>query len=734
MKIEQVKQLMDEGVPEPLSIYDKLERVSDERIILDSLNRIFTPFEGVRKTKSDRVHPLGTTRFRDYVKSVAVYSTWRRDASPRLFHYDPESNPYFKTKTIYPQSNFDSLQSLADARINRVLLPHKDQMSEVVYDFSKTTAEKRVTFGPMGPQAFINSLENYTGKVTLEQDEAKLKWKADNSASYFKKFQSQNKFRFKAAEEDEIMSAFMANPEGKRGFPFMTPGNTRFMTLKNGQVLTTDNFIRDYVLPDVMNFIKNPSESSWNNLIVPWYGVGPKNLPLIITVSRVQASPVPESQAICKIDDIKFRDIKIPPVVFQLLMSAYEPQMTQLMKLIPDFIGFRGGPESNAGVSQLLRDTKGKYSFKPDDFAAFDSSLDFSESIWLADFYGQMFTGVYKPMFFKMLYQAVWGERIIAIPKNRCGETISQVMKGGLSSYADVIIYKGKHDSGKKTTASDGSIINFAEDKWINVHYLNVPIDIPTPVMGDDIAKPWPAFKTNSITKMESWDDLVVNIKDADLFYAALMHLDAGWSINASKAFTKWSTDGENDLLTCVFLQYINDQVSELCQEFGGIYPTGRKVVGAKERSTTTKTLSRANTTLPSLDTIADMTRTAQCSNEDPSYRSQIRWDLENNPPLNAVLQNYGPKSLYMLVENAGGINAVKERLGERLKPGTRWDGQVRRSKDLLDAKRIPTFIQDYLGVSQDMPAVPAEFMEVLLTTFKPARTTSYEEALLEEI
>lgn len=87
-----------------------------------------------------------------------------------------------------------------------------------------------------------------------------------------------------------------------------------------------------------------------------------------------------------------------------------------------------------------------------------------------------------------------------------------------------------------------------------------------------------------------------------------------------------------------------------------------------------------------------------------------------------------------MLVENAGGINAVKERLGERLKPGTRWDGQVRRSKDLLDAKRIPTFIQDYLGVSQDMPAVPAEFMEVLLTTFKPARTTSYEEALLEEI
>lgn len=58
------------------------------------------------------------------------------------------------------------------------------------------------------------------------------------------------------------MSAFMANPEGKRGFPFMTPGNTRFMTLKNGQVLTTDNFIRDYVLPDVMNFIKNPSESS----------------------------------------------------------------------------------------------------------------------------------------------------------------------------------------------------------------------------------------------------------------------------------------------------------------------------------------------------------------------------------------------------------------------------------------------------------------------------------------
>lgn len=92
-----------------------------------------------------------------------------------MFHYDPESNPYFKTKTIYPQSNFDSLQSLADARINRVLLPHKDQMSEVVYDFSKSTAEKRVTFGPMGPQAFINSLENYTGKVTLEQDEAKLK-------------------------------------------------------------------------------------------------------------------------------------------------------------------------------------------------------------------------------------------------------------------------------------------------------------------------------------------------------------------------------------------------------------------------------------------------------------------------------------------------------------------------------------------------------------------------------
>lgn len=68
-------------------------------------------------------------------------------------------------------------------------------------------------------------------------------------------------------------------------------------------------------------------------------------------------------------------------MVFQLLMSAYEPQMTMLMKLVPDFVGFRGGPESNEMVSQLMKDYKGKYSLKPDDFSAFDASLDFTESI-----------------------------------------------------------------------------------------------------------------------------------------------------------------------------------------------------------------------------------------------------------------------------------------------------------------------------------------------------------------